>query len=143
MTTMAAQTSMKPVRRPAVWAADVPPRLIRSRPAHKAALDELMRLGRLMDAGKASKAQAEAAEVLKLLVTDYERRRFGEPAEGETALERLRYLLEESGLTASDLGRLLGDRALGFRLLSGERELSKAHIRRLADHFHLNPSYFF
>ena len=95
-----------------------------------------------MDASKASKTESEAAEVLKLLVTDYEKWRLGELAEAGTPAERLRALIEESGLTASDLGRLLGDRALGFRILSGERELSKTHIRCLADHFHLAPGYF-
>lgn len=126
----------------ALWAAKVHPRPIRTVKEHRAALDELMRLGRLMDAGAASRDQADTAEVLTLLVTDYERRRFGEISRRSTPLERLRYLVEESGLSASDLGRLLGDRALGSRLLSGQRELSKAHIRRLAEHFRLEPGYF-
>lgn len=125
-----------------VWAAQVSPRPIRTRSEHKAALDELMRLGRRMDAGAASKAEADAAEVLKLLVTDYERRRFGDAAGGGTPLERLRYLIEESGMTASDLGRLLGDRALGCRILNGERELSKAHVRKLAEYFRVEAGYF-
>lgn len=124
------------------WASKFPPRPIRSQAAHKAAQDEIMRIARRMDAGKADKAERDALEVLKLLVVDYEKRRFGEAPGGGNPLERLRYLLEESGLTASDLGRLLGDRALGSRILSGERELSKAHIRRLAEHFRLDPGYF-
>ena len=43
-------------------------------------------------------------------------------------------------MSESDLGRLLGDRSLGHRILAGERELSKAHIRTLAAHFRLNPA---
>lgn len=124
------------------WAARMPPRPVRTCTEHKAALDELMRLGRLMDAGKASKAQTDAVEVLKLLVLDYERRRFGETTRDASPCERLQFLIEESGLSASDLGRLLGDRALGSRLLRGQRQLSKAHILRLAEYFHLDPGYF-
>ena len=52
----------------------------------------------------------------------------------------IRSLLKERGMSASDLGRLLGDRSLGHRVLTGERELSKAHIRVLADHFSLDPA---
>jgi len=56
-----------------------------------------------------------------------------------TSVELLRGLMDEHGMSESDLGRLLGDRSLGHRILSGERELSKAHIRALADHFSLDP----
>jgi HTH-type transcriptional regulator / antitoxin HigA len=52
----------------------------------------------------------------------------------------IRSLMDEHGLTESDLGRLLGDRSLGHRILSGERKLSKAHIRTLAEHFALTPA---
>lgn len=52
----------------------------------------------------------------------------------------LRFLLESHGMSASDLGRLLGDRALGTRILNGKRELSKAHIKTLAAHFQVSPA---
>lgn len=57
-------------------------------------------------------------------------------------LDRLRYLVEQTGVSASDFGRLLGNRALGSKLLTGEREMSKAHIRALAAHFKVNPGLF-
>jgi HTH-type transcriptional regulator / antitoxin HigA len=55
-------------------------------------------------------------------------------------IELLRSLMEEHELSPSDLGRLLGDRSVGHRILNGERELSKTHIRVLAEHFRLNPA---
>lgn len=55
-----------------------------------------------------------------------------------TPLELIRSLMAEHGMNASDLGRLLGDRSLGSRILSGERELSKVHIRILSQHFGIN-----
>lgn len=56
-----------------------------------------------------------------------------------TVPELLGHLLEEHGMGPSDLGRLLGDRSLGHRILTGQRELSKAHIRILSERFALNP----
>jgi len=57
-----------------------------------------------------------------------------------TPVQLIRSLMDEHDMTESDLGRLLGDRSLGHRILSGQRELSKAHIRALAEHFCLNPA---
>ena len=57
-------------------------------------------------------------------------------------VRRLRFLVEENGLTGRELGRILGDETLGNRVLRGERELSKAHIRKLADHFGVSPALF-
>ena len=52
----------------------------------------------------------------------------------------LRYLLADRDMSASDLGRLLGDRSLGTKILNGERALSKSHIKILAAHFHVSPA---
>ena len=57
-----------------------------------------------------------------------------------TPVQLLASLMDEHGMSESDLGRLLGDRSLGHRILSGERGLSKTHIRILASHFNLNPA---
>ena len=57
-------------------------------------------------------------------------------------LVALKALLAEHGMTASDLGRLLGNRTLGAAILAGRRSLSKAHIKQLADHFKVEPGLF-
>jgi antitoxin component HigA of HigAB toxin-antitoxin module len=56
--------------------------------------------------------------------------------------QRLQYLVMEAGLSASDLGRLLGNRGMGSLFLSGKRGLSKANIRKLAKHFNVRADYF-
>jgi len=140
---MTTQTTANHVTRaPHTWAARVPPRRARTMSEHNAMLDELMRLGRRMDAGTATRDEIDAVHVLELLTGEYERSRHGEFKDRSTPRERLQYLLEANDMSASDLGRLLGDRALGSRILSGEREFSKTHIRRLADRFKLSPAYF-
>jgi HTH-type transcriptional regulator/antitoxin HigA len=55
-----------------------------------------------------------------------------------TPVELIQSLLTEHHMTPSDLGRLLGDRSLGSRILGGQRQLSKEHIRTLAEHFRIN-----
>jgi antitoxin component HigA of HigAB toxin-antitoxin module len=64
------------------------------------------------------------------------------PRQRGTPLQRLQYLIKEAGVTASDLGRLLGNRGMGSLYLSGKRGLSKANIRKLAEHFKVRADYF-
>ena len=54
----------------------------------------------------------------------------------------LKFLIEQHNMSSSDLGRLLGNRSLGSLILNGHRALSKKHIRKLSEHFHVNPSVF-
>jgi len=84
--------------------------------------------------------QEDYFEAIATFVEKYETARHALEDSTLTPVELLRSLMEARGMNASDLGRLLGDRSLGHRVLTGERELSKAHIRTLADHFALNPS---
>lgn len=54
----------------------------------------------------------------------------------------LKFLIEQHNMSSSDLGRLLGNRSLGSLILNGHRALSKEHIRKLSEHFNVNPSVF-
>ena len=83
-------------------------------------------------------------EVLIDLAERYEARQAEQNlASGRDGVERLRFLMEEHGLNASDLGRLLGSRDLGSKILRRERELSKAHLLILAGRFGVDPGLFF
>ncbi len=56
---------------------------------------------------------------------------------------RLQHLLTESQMIAADLSRLLnGSRNLGAMILRGDRNLTLAHVRKLAAHFHVSPELF-
>lgn len=58
-------------------------------------------------------------------------------------LESLRYLLEENGMSAADLSRLIGaDRTLGAKILRGERNLTVPHLRILSARFKVSPALF-
>jgi len=84
--------------------------------------------------------QQDYFDALATFVEKYEAEHHAIDAARMTPVELLRSLVDEHGMTESDLGRLLGDRSLGHRILTGQRELSKAHIRILAEHFSLNPA---
>ena len=84
--------------------------------------------------------QQDYFEAIATFVEKYEAEHYALDVAKMTLVELIRSLLEEHGMSESDLGRVLGDRSLGHRILTGERELSKTHIRALAEHFSLNPA---
>ena len=86
--------------------------------------------------------QEDYLEALSTFVEAYEARRFPMIDSRMTPLDALRALLAEHDMTASDLGRLLGNRTLGAAILAARRSLSKAHVRKLADHFKVDPGVF-
>jgi HTH-type transcriptional regulator/antitoxin HigA len=118
-----------------------PLRVIRSEGELDAAAQVAMRLA-IRGENRLSEGETEYLEVLDRLIEDYEEQHHAMPVGEATPLMRLRLLVESAQMSASDLGRLLGNRSLGSLLLSGRREMSKAHIRVLAEHFRLDAGYF-
>jgi antitoxin component HigA of HigAB toxin-antitoxin module len=89
-----------------------------------------------------TKDQADYLETLSTLIAAYENARHQIDVSHLGPLETLKFLLQEHGLSGSDLGRILGQRQLGPAILRGERQLSKTHIVKLAGHFRVSPSVF-
>lgn len=86
--------------------------------------------------------QEDYLEALSTFVETYEAGRFPMDDSRISPLDALKTLLGEHGMTASDLGRLLGNRTLGAAILSGRRNLSKTHIKKLAERFKVEPGLF-
>ena len=86
--------------------------------------------------------QEDYFEAISVFVEKYESDHHAVEIRGLSPVELLRYLMDEHGMNESDLGRLLGDRSLGHRVLTGQRELSKTHIRKLADRFKVSGQVF-
>lgn len=89
-----------------------------------------------------SRLPASAAQYLEILsrnIETYERDRV---SGAHDPLENLRFLLSENGLNASDLGRLLGHRELGSKILKGQRQLTVGHIKKLSAYFRVSPATF-
>jgi HTH-type transcriptional regulator / antitoxin HigA len=89
-----------------------------------------------------NKDQLDYLIALTTLVGAYEDKHYSMDSTDRTGLDALKYLLEQNGMTASDLGHLLGNRSLGSKILRGERDLSKAHLRILAARFKVDAGLF-
>ena len=75
------------------------------------------------------------------LLEDYDREHTRWPKTSVRA--RLQHLLDEAGMTAADLSRLLGgSRNLGAMILRGDRNLTLSHVRKLAAHFRVSSELF-
>jgi len=119
-------------------------RLFVPRPIHDdVELDNVTEIvNRLATLDHPTQDQADYLDILSGIIETYENAHHAIDTTGNTALETLRFMLGESGMTASDLGRLLGSREIGSKILRGERSLSKAHIKKLAEHFHVSADLF-
>lgn len=87
-------------------------------------------------------AERDQLDIFSTLIESYENTLHVIALPELSSVDFLKKLLEESGMNASELGRLLGDRSLGYRLLTGARKLSKKHIKTLSEYFKLDPGVF-
>src|SRR5712692_6864516 len=85
--------------------------------------------------GSLDPGEQDYLDTLTMLVEAYDREHHDIGTQHRDPLSMLKYLMQESGMTQADLGRLLGNRASASLILNGHRHLSKSHIRTLADHF--------
>jgi antitoxin component HigA of HigAB toxin-antitoxin module len=90
-----------------------------------------------LDAG-----ERDYLDVLTDLVEAYDDAH-AEPIRRGSLRERVAHLMSETGLTQAQFARLAGVRQpMASMVLSGQRELSKASIARLARHFAVRAEYF-
>lgn len=99
-------------------------------------------MDKLLARPKLTKGQTEFFETWTVLIGAYEDVHHFIDTSGISGLDSLKYLLEHNDMTASDLGVLLGNRSLGSKILRGERELSKTHLRILAERFKVDAGLF-
>lgn len=88
-----------------------------------------------------TRAEKELAELLTLLIEDFESKRYALPR--AKPVEVLRFLMEEHGLKQKDLADVFGTRSIVSEVLSGKRKLNREHIERLSHRFHVSPEVFF
>ncbi|HJT70937.1 MAG TPA: helix-turn-helix domain-containing protein, partial [Terriglobales bacterium] len=98
-------------------------------------------LEKLDQKGKLSPAEGRLAELLTLLVEDFEERAYAlEPA---SPLAVLNELMEANGLKQKDLVDVFGTPSIVSEVLNGKRGLTIEHIKRLSARFHVSPEVFF
>jgi len=90
---------------------------------------------------KLSKEEQRLAELLTLLVSDYEDKHYHlKPANPTEIVEEL---MRANGLRQKDLVDVFGTESIVSEVLNGKRELNKEQIRRLSERFRVSPAVFF
>jgi HTH-type transcriptional regulator / antitoxin HigA len=101
-----------------------------------AVLESLDRKGNRM-----SVAERRMAELLTLLIEDFEERHYALEAASPAAV--LTELIESNNLKQRDLLDVFGTPSIVSEILRGKRNLTTEHIRRLSRRFHVSPEVFF
>jgi HTH-type transcriptional regulator/antitoxin HigA len=108
------------------------PHVLRTAKEFKAAVAEL---DRLADADPAPGTEAyDRYELLALLVEVYENERTPIDEAAGTPQSVVAFMLEQKGLTRTDLAALIGGKARVSEFFAGKRRLSVEQIRALRDH---------
>lgn len=106
------------------------------RPIHDdAAYENAAEVVHALAGHKLNHDQDDYLAIMSGLVEDYERENVAEPRP-VNGLEALKFLLEENSLTAGNLADIIGvNRSTAARILSGGRDLSADHVKKLAARF--------
>lgn len=113
------------------------PHVIRSEEEYERLASELLRLD---EKNEPSAEEEELAELLTVVIEDYEKRRY--PIKGATPRQVLRHLMEARNLSSKDLWGVFGSKGVTSEVLSGKRAISKAQAKKLAEFFHVSAELF-
>jgi HTH-type transcriptional regulator/antitoxin HigA len=103
-------------------------------------VETMEKLSLAIERGEASPEEEALHSLLSTLIREYDDRT--EPLPPLDPLRLLHFLMDQRDLQPADLTPIFGARSIASLVLSGKRELSKAHIRRLAEFFHVSPALF-
>ena len=90
---------------------------------------------------KRSPEEDRLRELLTLLIEEFENREYALPIKAGP-IQILEHLMEANGLRQVDMLDVFGTPSVASEVLRGKRELSKTHITRLAERFHVSPALF-
>ena len=85
--------------------------------------------------------EEKAIELLTLLIEHYEGEHDWRVPKAKP-VDVLRFLLEQNGLSHRDIASELASESTVSLILSGKRQLNRAHIERLSERFHVSPAVF-
>jgi HTH-type transcriptional regulator / antitoxin HigA len=98
-------------------------------------------LFRLTSIDHPNTAQAQAIELLSLLIERYESQRYPIPVADPVTV--LRFLMDRNGLSQRDIVQDIGgSESLVSMIMNGQRNLTVDHIRKLSTRFHVSASVF-
>jgi HTH-type transcriptional regulator/antitoxin HigA len=91
--------------------------------------------------GRMSAAERRMAELLTLLIEDFEEQHYALKAAGP--IDILSQLMLANDLKQEDLLDVFGTPSIVSEVLHGKRRLTTEHIRKLSKRFHVSPEVFF
>jgi HTH-type transcriptional regulator/antitoxin HigA len=101
----------------------------------------IARLEALHDRGDLTAEEEQLAELLTLLIEDFETKNYQlKPA---SPVEIVRELMAANSLKQSDLLDVFGSASIASEVLNGKRDFAKSHIEKLSRRFHISPELFF
>ncbi len=95
----------------------------------------------LIDRAELTTDEQDYINVLGTLVYEYEQKH--QPIPDIHGVELLKALLVELDLRQKDLVPIFKTESIVSEVLSGQRQLTTTHIRKLAEFFHISPAAFF
>jgi HTH-type transcriptional regulator / antitoxin HigA len=113
------------------------PHVIRTDEECERLTTELMRLD---ERERLSPEEKELAELLSILIDEYEERRF--PIRKASPQQTLKHLMEARNLTQKDLWKVFGSKGITSEVFHGKRAISKAQAKKLAEFFHVDIEVF-
>lgn len=94
----------------------------------------MLRLENLFDAKKGT-PKGDELEILSLLIEKYEDEKF--PIDLPDPIEAIKFRMEQSGLTQTDLADIVGQKSRASEILNRKRKLSLDMIRQLHKKWHI------
>jgi len=119
-----------------------PLRPIRSEPEFNRATAVLTQLAKSKPEDQMDSGERDYLETLALMVQRFEQKRRNTALSKTTPLDRLKFLMDETGMNVNAIGRVIGSQPNASLILHGKRAMSKAQILKLARHFDLSPALF-
>ncbi|MFI5093234.1 MAG: helix-turn-helix domain-containing protein [Candidatus Acidiferrum sp.] len=113
------------------------PHVIQTDVEYERLTGELLHLDEREDATREEK---ELAELLTVLIDEYEARRY--PIRRSSPRQTLHHLMEARNLTQKDLWKVFGSKGIASEVLHGKRSISKTHAKKLAAFFHVSTDLF-
>ena len=113
------------------------PQVIRKEYEYHRLVNELMRLDEQEDL---TPEEHELAELLTVLIVEYEERRF--PIRKASPRQTLHHLMESRNLTQKDLWKVFGSKGITSEIFHGKRSISKTQAKKLAVFFRVNVDLF-
>ncbi len=87
-----------------------------------------------------SAEEKELAELLTVLIDEYEERRY--PIRKARPQQTLQHLMAARNLTQKDLWKIFGSKGITSEVFHGKRAISKAQAKKLAEFFHVSVELF-